>query len=97
MRRDEVEKHYQRINNRAELTGESIDNTSNECCYNHLLFALRDNYHEFTLGIETVLQCLYAAEKQGVVPPLSDKWWIEIMAMYNIKFPRFEERQFRII
>ena len=82
--------HRERIANRARLSGDVQDNRTSDCCYNHLLFALKDKHHEFTLGLETVLSCLYAAEKQGVVPPLPVEWWNTIENAYKLQKPVFQ-------
>lgn len=39
---------------------------------------MKDNYHEFSLSISVVLNCLFIAEKEGYVPRLPDYWWIQI-------------------
>lgn len=61
------------LNNRAELQ-QAAEKTE---CY-PVVFLLRDNYHEFTLGLDTVLQCLHFAEEQGAIPPIPDDWWYEM-------------------
>ena len=73
MNKSEQAQHEARLNNRAERTEEPPQSTHSECCSNHLLFAMRDNYHEFTIGITTILECLRAAADQGAVPPLPDE------------------------
>lgn len=60
----------------------SQDVTDCETCGEILAFAMRDKHHEFSLGLYTVLQCLRAAEKEGVVPPLPDEWWIAVGGLY---------------
>lgn len=39
------------------------------------LFDLRQNGEEFTLGLSTVLACLWFAERTGAVPQVSEAWW----------------------
>lgn len=62
--------------NRAEFKGEQHkDVTGCENCDESLVFAMRDNYHEFSLGLRTILKCLEVAEKEGYVPKLPPEWW----------------------
>jgi len=53
------------------------DHTQGEDCSEELMFAMKDNYHDFSLGLSVVLSCLAIAEKEGYVPPLPDKWWLQ--------------------
>ncbi|MDO5399176.1 MAG: hypothetical protein Q4G33_14760 [bacterium] len=39
------------------------------------VFLLRDKNHEFTIGVNDVLQCIRYAEERGAVPKLPDGWW----------------------
>lgn len=54
------------------------DHTQGEECVEELMFMMKDNYHEFSLGLSIILKCLAIAEKEGYVPPLSDDWWLQI-------------------
>ena len=91
MKKSENMKHWARINNRAHRTEEPPEDLYCGCCSNHLLFAMRDEHHEFTLGITTILECLLAAVDQGAVPPLPDEWWREVVNHYKLTSPRFQE------
>lgn len=51
------------------------DHTGHEDCQEELLFAMRDQEHEFSLGLSVVLNCLSIAEEEGFVPQLPDDWW----------------------
>ncbi len=51
------------------------DCTDSECCQEELVFAMKDNYHDFSIGLSTILQCIALAEKEGYVPKLPDEWW----------------------
>ena len=44
-------------------------------CDEQLVFALQDKNTTFSVGISTILQCLYCAESEGCVPPLPQDWW----------------------
>lgn len=59
------------------------DEADCEKCGEYLVFAMRDKYHEFSMSLYTVLQCLSVAEKEGCVPKLPDEWWIDIAGRYN--------------
>ena len=54
------------------------DTTLCENCDEVLAFAMRDNFHEFSIGLSTILECLQIAEKEGYVPPLPDEWWFKL-------------------
>jgi len=54
------------------------DCTEYECCHEELVFALKDNCHEFSIGLSTILECVAVAEKEGYLPKLPDKWWLDI-------------------
>lgn len=67
-------------NNRATLTktNNHQDTTDRECCNEELVFALQDKYHQFSVGLSTILNCLYIAEQEGYVPKLPESWWFQI-------------------
>jgi hypothetical protein len=48
-----------------------------------LIFAFRQSEHVFSLDLETMLQCLKAAERQGCLPKLSKKWWLGVAGRYG--------------
>lgn len=54
------------------------DCTDFECCSENLVFAMKDNYHAFSIGLTTILECLAVAEKEGYVPRLPDAWWVQV-------------------
>ncbi|MEJ1319618.1 hypothetical protein ACPBEH_11530 (plasmid) [Latilactobacillus sp. 5-91] len=58
------------------------DHTQGQDCSEALLFKMKDRDHEFALPLSVVLNCLWVAEKEGYVPPLSDKWWIDVKNAY---------------
>ena len=57
--------------------GDTLTKETAECenCCEELVFAMRDKYHEFSLGLSVVLHCLAVAEKEGYVPKLPMEWW----------------------
>ncbi|MFI3270729.1 MAG: XRE family transcriptional regulator [Pseudomonadota bacterium] len=78
--------------NRATETGEYAHS---ECqnCNEELFFAMRDNYHNFSIGLRTVLQCLHLAEEEGNVPKLPQEWWNQIANRHNIEFLKKRKRE----
>ena len=46
------------------------------------LFMMKDNYHEFSIGLSTILSCLAMAEKEGAVPKIPYEWWSLINRRY---------------
>lgn len=46
-----------------------------ECCHEELVFAMKDKYHEFSLGLSTVLECVAIAEANGYLPEIDKTWW----------------------
>lgn len=82
--------HEDRIINRAELADPDPEKGNGQCCLNHLLFAMRDQHHEFTIGITTILECLIIAERQGAVPELPDGWVNEVVNHYDLHVPAIE-------
>lgn len=64
------------FNNRAKnIDNQFTDVTNCDTCNETLVFAMKDNYHEFSIGLRTILECLAIAEKEGYVPPLPPEWW----------------------
>ena len=66
----------------AEKQAVAHDNPST-CCDDPVFFAMRDNYHEFSMGLFTILECLKLAENRGYVPKISEDWWTEIAIRYH--------------
>ena len=60
----------------------------NDCehCYEPLVFALKNNDTEFSVGLFTILNCLQLAEKNGDVPAISRDWWITIQQKYSLGY-----------
>ena len=78
--------------NRAGLSSEDSSITDNSCehCDEPLLFAMQDNYHQFSMGLFTVLNCLKLAEADGAVPKLPPDWWISLANRYQQNFHKLE-------
>lgn len=60
----------------------TIDHTDCGRCSEDLVFAMKDNHHQFSIGMTTILRCLAMAEKDGYVPKLPDEWWMHIHNRY---------------
>lgn len=72
------------IENRAYLEDNRIkDHTGCEQCTEDYLFFMKDQEHEFSIGLKTVLACLAFAEEKGAVPSLPHEWWHLINNRYN--------------
>lgn len=71
------------IPNQAELQEEVALGDSDEL----LLFHLKAQEKEFTLGLSDILECLKFADRQGIVPPIPGAWWRTMSEVY----PELEE------
>ncbi|MDR2457225.1 MAG: hypothetical protein LBD41_01920 [Clostridiales Family XIII bacterium] len=47
-----------------------------------VFFLLKDNYHEFSIDIITILKCLRFAEEKLLIPELSIDFWIDVKNRY---------------
>ncbi|VXC22931.1 conserved hypothetical protein [Pseudomonas sp. 8Z] len=72
--------------NRAQAIPSSPHEHACPHCEEELLFAMRDKYHDFSLGLSVVLQCLLVAEQNGYVPKLPDEWWTQLRLRYEHAF-----------
>ena len=65
----------------------SLQAQENNCdyCNNPILFAMQDNYHQFSMGLITILQCLKLAEDEGHIPKLPGDWWVQLANRYNLE------------
>lgn len=52
-------------------------------CEEPLLFHMRDNHHDFSIGLTAIIKCLKAAESEHAVPPLPVEWWISVRNRYK--------------
>lgn len=67
-------KKLQAFMNRAKLL-KAKQKTVTDCCDDDVVFILKDQHHEFSISLATLLQCLKFAEEQGLVPKLPAQWW----------------------
>ncbi len=64
---------------------EVIEHFCCEECSEEYLFKMKDNEHEFYMGMKTILQCLSIMEQERIVPQLPNDWWIALMNRYKEK------------
>jgi hypothetical protein len=57
-------------------------------CFEPIVFFLKDNDREFSMGLTTVLQCLEFAVKNGDLPKLPDSWLTDVENTYDVRFDR---------
>ena len=76
------------LDNPARLQDTTPQKCSCSRCEEDLLFGMRDKFHQFSVPLTTVLECLDIAEHQGYVPPLPADWWI----LLHRRYPGLAER-----
>ncbi len=64
------------LTNRAEL--QESENIACNNCSEPVIFHLKDNTHEFTMNLTTVLECLAFAIQTGELPKLPFGWISEV-------------------
>ncbi|MDO5759468.1 MAG: hypothetical protein Q4Q06_00415 [Bacteroidota bacterium] len=76
--------------NRAEV--EQAERIVCDNCFEHMVFMLRDSQqHEFSIGLNTILQCLVSAVRTGDLPKLPRSWLNDIDNVYGTSFSFDEE------
>lgn len=74
----------EKFENMACLADNEIkDHTNCEECTEDYLFLMKDQKHEFSIGLKTILACLAFAETKGAVPKLPEEWWLRINNRYS--------------
>lgn len=76
--------HKEIFFNRAEV--ESAERIGCESCFEQVVFSLRDNHHEFSVGLTTILECLAFAISQGELPKLPRSWCADVEHALNVEF-----------
>ncbi|MEZ6855078.1 XRE family transcriptional regulator [Halodesulfovibrio aestuarii] len=84
--------HSKILQNKADRTTFSKNDSAHstvacEGCNEEIIFAMEDNFHQFSIGLRTILQCLKVAETEGHVLPLPAQWWTDISNRHKM----FEE------
>jgi hypothetical protein len=75
--------HNEVLKNRATMPDKEAQAFEGECCTDPLIFAMRDNNHQFSMGLFTILQCLKIAENNGAIPELPPEWWWAVESRYQ--------------
>ncbi|TIH11386.1 XRE family transcriptional regulator [Marinifilum sp. JC120] len=82
------------FDNPAELV-EKEDNPASIDNHSELVFAIQDQFHKFSLSLQTILDCLKIAESSGYIPNLPAQWWCSAISRHgqkiNIKTNQSEE------
>ena len=74
--------------NRADI--ESAERVVCDNCFEQIVFMLKDDKHEFSLGLTTVLECLTFAISKGDLPKLPSSWLDDVDHVYNTAFSEIE-------
>lgn len=74
--------HQVILSNRAHLSDVNAQTPDTDA----LIFRMKDQHHEFSLGLQTVLKCLSIAEEEGYVPALAPGWWAQLQLRYEQLF-----------
>lgn len=63
------------LENQAKLRDNGNKKVLCPTCDEPFIFGMKDNFHEFSIGLTTILECIVIAEQLGYIPKLSDEWW----------------------
>ena len=69
-----VKEQIKNDNIEATLTG-AVEDVTNPEDMEILYFHLKDDVHDFKLGLNAVLECLAFAEQEHAIPPIDMEWW----------------------
>lgn len=69
------------LDNMAEV--ENAEEILCDNCSEQVIFLLKDKDHEFSLGLATVLDCLFFAIKSGNLPKLPSDWVNRVASTYD--------------
>lgn len=75
--------------NRAEV--ENAERVVCDNCFEHIVFMLKDNNHEFSVGLSTILECLAFAISNGDLPKLPLSWLTDVDHVYDTAFSENED------
>lgn len=75
--------------NRADV--ESAERVVCDKCFEHIVFMLKDNNHEFSVGLSTILECLAFAISSGDLPKLPLSWLADVDHVYGTGFSENED------
>lgn len=65
--------HYEELYKSSVSLTEGEEQCCDKCC-DPVIFHLRDNYHEFTMALSTVIECIVFAIQNGDLPKLPLSW-----------------------
>ncbi|CAK7024224.1 hypothetical protein [Bilophila wadsworthia] len=51
-------------------------------CDEPFVFGMKDNFHEFSIGLTTILECTAIAEHLGYLPQFPQEWWEATLERY---------------
>ncbi|MCC8097010.1 MAG: hypothetical protein LIO44_00250 [Eubacterium sp.] len=85
------EQTYTTIPEKADFTGEAESIFCCECGETYL-FHLKDKTHEFSLGLQDFIKCLWFAQELGAIPKISPDWWYELKHHYDIYLPSIKKK-----
>lgn len=68
--------------NRATLRPEGHKEVLCPHCDEPLVFGMKDKFHEFSIGLTAILECVVVAEQEGYIPTFPDEWWILLIQRY---------------
>ncbi|KAE9541341.1 hypothetical protein HT665_04235 [Ursidibacter maritimus] len=77
-----MKKNNKILSNNAKLF--AANNSQCNQCDETLIFAMQDQYHQFSIGITTILECLKFAESQNAIPKISEDWWDQIRERFHL-------------
>lgn len=72
--------------NRAEIKEAEEIHCDN--CFEEVVFLLHDKYHEFSMGLTSVLECLAFAIGNGNLPKLPESWVSDVENALNVHFDK---------
>lgn len=58
------------------------DHTECQECSEDYIFLMQDNNGKFTLGLQTILECLAIAQEVNAIPEIPSEWWNRINNRY---------------
>jgi hypothetical protein len=78
------EQHEKIFFNRAGV--KSAEQIHCESCFEQVVFTLRDNHSEFSLGLSTVFECLAFAIGNNDLPKLPSSWCASVESTFGRDF-----------
>ena len=75
--------------NRAEV--EKAEHINCDNCFDPVVFMLKDKEHEFSIGLETILKCLFFAVEKGDPPKLPSSWLKQVHQYYRTTLANEED------